>query len=293
VDDGSTDGGSDVVERFRDPRIRLIRTENRGLSAARNLGIARSVGDYVTFLDSDDLLTTKSVSSRVDGLKKYQGECVFSREILVINILERYKPICMPSNRSHQEVGRIWPATDLIEGFIEGRFFAFVHGFLIPRSILQSVGGFDESIKMTEDVEFLTRLLPSCRSIVETFETFYIYRRTPRSLSAIDSRQKATEKLRALRQSHRNLAPYLCGRETWIAQSLFNYCAEAYPYWTSDHRAAMAEARRLRGDKPFDLAWVGGRRAQAVARFFGWRAGRLSTFASSFVRRSLRLRGRL
>lgn len=55
VDDGSTDNTADVVHRFQDQRIRYIYQENRGLSAARNAGIQHSDGEFLTFLDSDDL----------------------------------------------------------------------------------------------------------------------------------------------------------------------------------------------------------------------------------------------
>src|SRR5689334_21141299 len=57
VDDGSTDGSSGVVVELaaREPRIRVVRQPNAGLAAARNAGLAAAAGEYVAFLDSDDL----------------------------------------------------------------------------------------------------------------------------------------------------------------------------------------------------------------------------------------------
>jgi len=54
VDDGSTDKGSDIVVAYRDPRIKMIRQENTGVSSARNRGISDARSELVAFLDADD-----------------------------------------------------------------------------------------------------------------------------------------------------------------------------------------------------------------------------------------------
>lgn len=54
VDDGSTDGGADLVEAMSEPAIKLVRQRNAGVAAARNAGVAAATGTWVAFLDADD-----------------------------------------------------------------------------------------------------------------------------------------------------------------------------------------------------------------------------------------------
>ena len=55
VDDGSRDGGPQIARDWRDPRVRVITQENRGLAGARNTGIRHARGELVALLDADDL----------------------------------------------------------------------------------------------------------------------------------------------------------------------------------------------------------------------------------------------
>ena len=65
IDDGSTDQSYQKALEVVDPRIRLVRQENQGVSAARNAGLELSKGQYFCFLDADDVFPPESISSRV------------------------------------------------------------------------------------------------------------------------------------------------------------------------------------------------------------------------------------
>jgi CDP-glycerol glycerophosphotransferase len=72
VDDGSTDGSRTVYERHaaQDDRIEVVRQDNHGLGAARNAGIARARGEYLTFLDADDMLPAHAYRTMVASLEE-------------------------------------------------------------------------------------------------------------------------------------------------------------------------------------------------------------------------------
>ncbi|MCD6639311.1 MAG: glycosyltransferase, partial [Nocardioides sp.] len=71
VDDGSPDRSGEIAEEWarRDSRIRVVHTPNGGLGAARNVGVAHVRGDYLAFLDSDDVLPPEAYSVLVDALE--------------------------------------------------------------------------------------------------------------------------------------------------------------------------------------------------------------------------------
>src|SRR5258708_3362172 len=72
VDDGSTDDSAEVAESYGPP-VRVIRQANQGESAARNVGIAAARGDYLLFLDADDLLESQSLEILADAVNQAPG----------------------------------------------------------------------------------------------------------------------------------------------------------------------------------------------------------------------------
>ena len=79
IDDGSTDSSGKICEEFasRDQRIVLIRKKNEGVSVTRNLGIEKSSGEYLTFVDSDDVIAPTMLQQLLDALES-NPDCDFS-----------------------------------------------------------------------------------------------------------------------------------------------------------------------------------------------------------------------
>ena len=78
VDDGSSDDSVSVVEALREPKVKLIRQPNGGVSAARNRGIAEARGEFVCFLDADDMYVEGFVDEIVALIAQFPKACLYA-----------------------------------------------------------------------------------------------------------------------------------------------------------------------------------------------------------------------
>ena len=86
VDDGSTDNTQELIENKYFGRLKYLKSENRGVSAARNLGIRASMGDWIAFLDSDDEWLSDHLERQWDyHLKKSDIRLIHGEEIWIRN----------------------------------------------------------------------------------------------------------------------------------------------------------------------------------------------------------------
>jgi len=86
INDGSTDDSAGIISKYSDSRITLIQNESKnGVSAARNAGLARANGEYVAFLDCDDVATPDRLSVQVDFLESHNEFVMIGARVLVID----------------------------------------------------------------------------------------------------------------------------------------------------------------------------------------------------------------
>jgi len=80
VNDGSRDDTLSILKKYqsRDPRIVLINKTNTGVSASRNIGINEAMGEYITFVDSDDYLDLKTIQKYINVINEYDVDLIIS-----------------------------------------------------------------------------------------------------------------------------------------------------------------------------------------------------------------------
>ena len=170
VDDGSTDNGLDICKEYaqKDKRITVIHQENKGLSAARNRGMEKMKGEFVTFVDSDDFLAPKALESFVQTALKTQTDVVWGDFIYVNEQNKRTYPLSSKA----PELSLL--SADDFFYYLLARKEGSVCGKLYRRNILDPVR-FNENIRRTEDIPFWGVLAPHIQNAIFINQPLYGY----------------------------------------------------------------------------------------------------------------------
>lgn len=158
IDDGSVDNTGDIVGSYTDARIRYFYQENKSLPVARNNGVARSSGEYLTFLDADDTFLPEKLEIQFRVLERRQGIGLLASGYEFVdeggNVINQVKPW-----EGRAEIN-LWT---LLTGGLTA-----THAVLIRREKFEKVGGFDPAFLQAPDMDLWFRLaLAGCPMIWE------------------------------------------------------------------------------------------------------------------------------
>jgi glycosyltransferase involved in cell wall biosynthesis len=152
VDDGSTDGTRDYLASIGDSRLRPLWLEHRGdLTSARSAGLRHVRGEWVAFLDSDDLWLPEKLALQLQRLALHPA-CRWSYTgYRLVDADER--PL-----RERSALLRRPVSGHILEPMLRFEMAASIVTLLVQRSLIEEVGGFDPSIPIRSDFDFALRL---------------------------------------------------------------------------------------------------------------------------------------
>ncbi|GAA0582602.1 glycosyltransferase [Craurococcus roseus] len=153
VDDGSVDGTAAVVAARKDPRIRLIRQANAGVSAARSRAVEAARGRAVLFLDADDWLAPDALDRLSAALAAAPPDAVGAYGAYAF-VAEDAKPGDPPLRRKSGP----FPAGDILERLVVQNLFANGGHLLLRREAVDRAGPFLSHVRYGEDWEYWIRL---------------------------------------------------------------------------------------------------------------------------------------
>lgn len=191
VDDGSTDASASVLRRYAS-RVCVLKHENKGAAAARNVAFRASTGNAILFMDADDVIGANHISaltSRLTGgstiasapwgrFFSCPSEAVFD---------ERYI--------SKGVSGVSW----LTQSWGDALPMMQPGMFLLPRALVEERGGWDERLSLTDDFEFYARMIAACERVHFAPDARLYYRSgIPGSLSRQKSRRAVESQILSL-----------------------------------------------------------------------------------------------
>jgi glycosyltransferase involved in cell wall biosynthesis len=184
VNDGSTDGTRAVLRAYEPRGVTVIDQTNKGQCAAANVAFHHSSGALIKFLDADDLLSPDHIAlqaTRISGLNDHVAMGEWAR--FYNDDIEKADFRPLPMYRDAEPVD--WLAAE----WLDAKPMTQCGCFLIPRTVLDRSGLWDERLSLINDFEFFTRVLLAAQRIAYTPGARLYYRSgVPTSLSASRSR---------------------------------------------------------------------------------------------------------
>ena len=224
INDGSPDNSADICREYvdKDARFRYFEKENGGVSSARNLGIERSGGAYITFIDSDDWVDSDYLEVLYNALIDENADISVST----------YKRFHMAENcwyfhsfqRGYEK--RVFTNHELIDEFIDLNTFDYSYGFvcgkLVRKDLLDNIA-FNEMTTLGEDMEYWLKLYLISNKVVYVNRDSYNYR--------VDNvnRRFGAEKIRSDIQQRLNFIAFLAIRGINISKYV-NSCLSVIKY---------------------------------------------------------------
>ena len=277
VDDGSTDESLAIARRFEGRGVRVIAQDNRGQSGALNTAFDASRGDYLQYLDADDILHPQKIGLQVARLQAADPRAMAS------GAWTRFKSNPSEAVFTPEPVWRDLSGVDWLVESWRGGGMMHVAAWLIPRRIAVAAGPWIERRRWAPniDADFFTRALLESSECLFCPQARSYYRAVPGSQSNLTARRSMEgalgvaidtgEALLKREDSHRTRAAF--------ADNLQRFIYSAYP--ENADLVAIAE-RRVAELGGSSLPPTGGPVFMAASKWIGWKlARRLRRLAGS------------
>ena len=144
INDGSTDNTLEILSEFEDERIKIFSYENGGLPVARNRGIEQSSGDFVTFLDADDLWEPEKLEEQLKSLRHNPKAGVSYSWTSFIDENSQFLYAWEP----------VYYSGDVYPDLLLRNFISSGSNIMIKRSVIEKAGYFDPNLKSVEDWDY-------------------------------------------------------------------------------------------------------------------------------------------
>ena len=288
VNDGSTDGSLNVIAKFNSPNITLINQPNGGASTARNKGLKHANGEYIQFLDADDVLSADKIESQVKCLNGSLNHLAICKQV---HFMDGENYLDAPVIDEWFYGGPFSPIDFLIKLYAGEEILPGYGGmiqpntWLVPRLLIEKAGIWNEKISVDDDGEFFCRVVLASQVILFADNGFNYYRKfkDSKSLSAQTSKKSIESAILSntlkhsylIKHSNDSIINKIFAKHFWWQGVL------AYPQYPDLSNICINKGKELgyNGEK-----YVGGPFGHTLARIFGWKATRFLFYYSQLLK---------
>lgn len=275
IDDGSTDGSLDYITYLNQPQIKLVKNPKKGACAARNYGLELAKGDYIQFLDADDLLSAGKIEVQVRQLEQYP------KRVAVCSTVHFYKDpkdgkivdkdFMINTNQPQDFLLKLYGGDGLNHNMVQ------TSAWLTPRAVIEKAGLWDETLSKDQDGEYFCRVVMASEGICYAPEVLNYYRKHLRGQNIANQKQRKhlESQLKALQSKAKCL---IAQEATQAYQNAFALqykllAINAYPQFNDIYKKAERESQVLGGSTHLPI--LGGHFIESVKQTFGWRTAKL------------------
>lgn len=179
VNDGSTDETEAIIHTYKDERIQYYKQDNKGQCNASNYGLSVAKGDFIKFIDADDLINSEHLEEQIKVIEKNGNaiaSCAWGR---FRHLPEEAK--FTPESVWHDLDSLTW----IKKALSQEADMMPLWRWLIPRSVIEKTGGWDERLSLNNDFEFSMRILTNVDEVRFAGNAKLYYRSGHNSLSRI------------------------------------------------------------------------------------------------------------
>ena len=268
VNDGSTDGTGEILERYRHRGVKVIHQANRGQCAAANRALAEAKGELIKFFDADDIMALDMIERQVVRLGVRRNAIAMGEWARFYRNQSEAQFLPLPMYHDAKPVD--WLANE----WGHGEPMMQCALWLIPVNILRKTGGWDERLSLINDFEFFARILLSAEDILYTPGARLFYRSgLSCSLSGARTREAAESACLSVLLGTAHLLDTEDTSRTRraCANILQTYVYGFYPHFPDLRSRINRRIRELGGS---DLEPSGPPGFHKIRRLIGWKAAR-------------------
>ena len=280
VDDGSTDDSVTLARAYESRGVRVLTQANRGAAAARNTARRAARGDYLQFLDADDLLAPEKIARQLARAAQAPTGSSFTAH------WGRFQSD--PAQADFRATNALFAdlsPVDYLQRYGNHDCMTHPAAWLVPSAIADAAGPWDESLSLNDDGEYFARVVAASTNILYCCDAISLYR------SGLATSLSAQRSRRHLESAHRAvglIAAHMISLDgspamRTAAANLFQRFA--YEYYPAAIDLVADVERRARSLGGASFAPLGSRFFQAARRLVGWKFARhLQTSRGKFLR---------